>query len=270
MANSISVMIITFNNEQTILDCIQSVLNSKGDIEIIVVDNNSTDSTLIKLRQFEDKLILKSLDKNTGFSKANNIAAKLANGKYFVFLNPDTKLQTNQQLLDLVQVLESNPNYGLIGPKLILGNGKIQKTVRNLPSVTRAIEAYLFGNKSAYDFYIPEANDLTEVESVVGACIVIRKETFEEVKGFDEKFFLYFEDIDLCRKIKTRGLKIGFLPSVEVVHYHGVSGKNQNTNQLLVDAAKKYHGEINFYLLEIIFNLYRLKTKLLSCVFFRH
>lgn len=179
-----------------------------------------------------------------------------------VFLNPDTKILETNSLNKLIQKLKQNPEYGLAGPKLVYPDKKIQKSVRRLPTLWGAINEYLFGIKGAYDFYLPLCQNFCEVESVVGACIAIKKTVFKMVGGWDERYFLYFEDVQLCFNIRKLGLKIGYAPDVVVEHSVGVSGKNQNTKELSLQSSRLYFGALRFTLIEYISRLgYRLKQQ---------
>lgn len=256
---NISVIIVTFNNEETIKKCLDSIFQNSPDVEVIVVDNNSSDKTVEIIKTFREKVVLVEAGGNLGFSKANNLGESQAKCEYLVFLNPDTQLLYKSSFEKLKDILEQNPDFGLIGPKLVYPNGQVQKTVRNLPNAARAFKEYILGIKGSYDFYIPEGNDISEVESVVGACMVIKRDVFERVGKFDEKYFLYFEDLDLCRKVRSLGFKVGFYPEVEIRHNEGVSGKGQKTNLLLHNSAKRYHGLVEYCLIQ---NIIRVGSRL--------
>lgn len=254
MKLKISVIIVTFNNESTIKSCLESVINNSYDLEIIVFDNNSTDKTVSFVEEFKSVGLLKS-NINLGFAKANNMAAKKAKGDYLIFLNPDTKIFNRESLNKLVKVLEKNLEYGLVGPKLVYTDGSIQNTVRKLPTLQGAIKEYWLGSKGSYDFYLPKCQNLCEVESVVGACMVINKNVFERIGGWDEKYFLYFEDLQLCVAIKKLGLKIGYAADIVVEHQVGVSGKSQDTSKLSLESSQKFHGKLKFLLIQFISRL---------------
>lgn len=249
--NSISVIIVTFNNAKTILDCLNSI--DEG-VEIIIVDNNSSDATVsIISKAYDQKIKLIQNSSNLGFGKAVNIGTREAWGEYLCFLNPDARFKSKKGVQDLVKVLEDHPDYGLIGPKLLYLNGEPRKTAKNLPTLAQAFKEYVLGIGNSYDFYTPVKKGLAQVESVVGACMVLKKSLFDRIKGFDERFFMYYEDIDLCRKIRLKGLKIGYFSEIEVEHIEGVSGRNVKAYDLLKDSAKKYHGIIEYYLLQLVF-----------------
>ena len=250
--NHITVVIVTFNNEKIINRCVDSIFKHSPDSKIIVVDNNSADNTLVVLKQYGDKIKLIKSDINLGFSKANNLAAKDIETEFIVFLNPDTYLSQVGSLEKLRDTLSDNPGFGIIGPKLILSDGEVQKTARNLPTVKNAFRTFILGDKKRYDFYLPEGNNLCSVESIVGACFIIKKSVFNKINGFDERYFMYFEDLELCRKILKIGLKIGFLPTVKIIHLHGDSGKGQRTSDYLHSSAKKYHGLVDYYFIQLL------------------
>jgi N-acetylglucosaminyl-diphospho-decaprenol L-rhamnosyltransferase len=253
---STSVIIVTFNNEATIKKCVDSINSKNPGCEIIVVDNNSIDKTAEIIRQIKNVKLLNQ-DTNLGFSKGVNIGAKESSGDYLVLINPDTELKTKDGLTELVTILEDNPEYAVIGPKFANTNGSIQPSVRNFPTIINAVKEYVFKIKGSYDFYLPKCDSLCSVETVYGACIVIKKDIYQKFKGLDEKFFMYYEEIDLCRKIKNLGLKVGYEPTVEIIHEVGHSGKGQKTGAILVESAKKYHGLLEFYMIQLILRLSR-------------
>ncbi len=250
--NKSSIIIVTYNNQESIGDCLSSLKKYEPIFEIIVLDNNSTDKTVEEIKRVKDVKLIKS-DVNLGFSKGNNQAVKEAHGEYLIFLNPDTELLEFGDLSKLVNLLEENQSYGLVAPLLVDTKGNIQKSVRKLPTIWGVIKEYLFGIQNQFSFYIPEVSGLSEVESVVGACMAIKRRNFEEVGRFDEKYFLYFEDLQLCKDIKEKlKLKIGFCSDVKIKHLHGVSGKAGNTNRLSQESAKKYYGSLKLLLINYI------------------
>lgn len=248
----ISVIIVSYNSSKTIKDCLTSVLQSLQAVEVIVVDNASTDNTVDIVKGFGSKVKLIESKENLGFSKGNNLGVKNSHGEYLIFLNPDTKLISKDTVEKLVKTLEENPGFGLIGPKLLYPDGTIRKTARNLPTVGGAIGEYILKREGVYDFYQPGGSTLIEVESVVGACMVIKKRLFERVGGFDEKYFLYFEDLQLCKDIRSAGFKVGYLPEVKVEHIEGVSGAGGKTMDFLKESSRKYHGLLNNFLIQSI------------------
>ncbi len=248
----ISVVIVTYNSQDTIKSCLDSVLRDDTSKEVIVADNNSKDDTSKILMSYKDRIIFFQNNSNLGFSKANNMAAKEAKGEYLLFLNPDTRFLEEGTLDGLIKLLSENEHYGLIAPKLVLPNGDIQKTVRNLPTIWKAIEEFWLGKEGAFEFFQPQRGELVEVESVVGACILIKSEVFRMVGGFNEKYFLYFEDLELCKDIRKSGLKIGYVGDILVQHVVGVSGRKSNTEKLSLLSARIYFGTWKFAIIQLI------------------
>lgn len=253
--DKISIIIVTFNSAKTIKICLDSIIKFSSDYEIIIVDNNSEDSTCEIIQHFGKRIKLIKAGANLGFAKANNLGVKSASEEYLIFLNPDTRILEKDSLDKLKLNLQINPEYGLIGPKLIYPDGSIQPRVRNLPTVFRALKEYIFGEKNEYDFYSPDCETLCEVESIIGACFIIKKELFKKVGGFNDKYFMYFEDLELCKEVRALGLKIGYLPDVTIEHAEGKSGVNQKTFQMLQTSAKQYHGLVSYFLIQTIIKL---------------
>lgn len=256
----VSVISVSFNNSNSIENFISSVQKniSKND-ELIIIDNHSSDSTVEKIRKFKNITLISS-DKNLGFSRGNNLGVKKARGQYLFFLNPDTFLE--KPILDELIDFYEDMDAGLLGPKLTLSNGGIQPSVRNLPTFWRAFQEYILGIKNSYSQYVPVGSQPVEVEAVYGAAMLITKELFEKIKGFDERYFLYYEDIDLCRKIKEVGKKIYYFPDVSVQHI--VGGSRSDLNRALVNKKSLYiyHGLIEGLALNLIFLIRRLHHKL--------
>ncbi len=256
----VSIVSVSFNNEASIEDFISSVQKniSKND-ELIIVDNHSSDSTVEKISKFKNVTLILS-DKNLGFSKGNNLGVKVAKGQYLFFLNPDTKME-KPILDDLIDFYE-DMDVGLLGPKLILPDGKIQPSVRNLPTFWGAFTEYILGIKRKFSQYAPEVDQPQEVGAVYGAAMLINRELFDKIKGFDERYFLYYEDIDLCRKIKRVGKKIYYFPKVFI--RHAVGGSKSDLDRALLNKKSLYiyHGVIEGLALNLVFLIARLRHKL--------
>ncbi|MCL4366985.1 glycosyltransferase family 2 protein [Patescibacteria group bacterium] len=250
----ISVIIVTFNSQVAIKKCIQTLLSFYPHSPIYIIDNNSTDETVNIVKKFSQVRLIQSME-NLGFSKANNLASESIQTKFVCFLNPDTVLLNKQNLINLAEDLEQNEKFGLVGPKIIHPDGRIQKTVRNLPTLRNAFLEYVLNHQGSYDFYQPKSSVLVIVPSITGAVMMLKTELFRKVGGFSEKFFLYYEDLDLCQKIANSNLKIGYDPQVVISHIMGASGKKVDVNQLLIESAKKYHGLIEYYLITFIIRL---------------
>lgn len=258
----LSIITVTYNNENTIDDYLESVLKTKEKAyELIIIDNASPDGTVSKIPKHPQIKLLVNKE-NLGFSKACNIGAKNARGEYLFFLNPDTKIFKNS-IQNLLQYIKENPSVGLVAPKLINRSGHAQPSVKKLPTVLGVFKEYYLNISNSFDEYVPDGSEPVEVECVYGAAFIIRKDIFDKLGGFDEKFFLYYEDLDLCRRLKNLNLKIIYYPKAKIEHEVGTSSKklsvqtlpfglrtlahffpNKNTgsNYYQIKGANSYHG----------------------------
>ncbi len=250
---TLSIIIVNYNTKKLTLDCIKSIQKfaPKFNYEIIVVDNAS----LNKLTPQKFKLIQNS--NNLGFSKANNQGIRMALGKYILLLNSDIVVQKGA-LDALVNFAEITPDAGVIGSRLLNPDLTIQPSVFNFPTVTNAVVHYWF-NKKILGKYAPEENNPTQVDAVVGAAFLITPKALKKVGLLNEKYFMYFEDIDYCRKVRSVGMKVYYLPSSEIIHMHGASG---GKNKYLIDASKAYHGLLNYYLITFVIRISQIFDKI--------
>ena len=254
----LSIIIVSFNTKELTLKCIDSILASRLKItyEIIVVDNGSSDGSQEDFKRLSDKRIKLILnDKNLGFAKANNQGIRKAKGKYILLLNSDTEVKKGaiDNLYDFAKVKKS---VGVVGARLLNPDGSIQGSVYRVPTITRTIYQYWFDKGKFLDKYYPESRVPVEVEAVVGGAFLITQEALNKVGLLDERYFMYFEDLDYCRRARKAELKVYYLPSSEIIHHHGVSGKKlvsiENQWRRLVPSSKIYHGALKHYLINFI------------------
>jgi len=237
----ISVIIVNYNVKELLEQCINSVFSSSAnlDVEIIVVDNNSFDGSIEYLKsKFPANSRLKLIESpvNLGFAKANNLGAKEAKGEYLLILNPDTILQEDT-LEKSLQYYKEHKDLGALTCKLILPNGQLDLACRrSFPTPSVAVYRILglsrlfpksktFGK---YNLTYLDENKTYEVDAIVGAFMLIKKDVYEKVKGFDEDYFMYGEDLDLCFRIKQAGYKIVYYPDTSIIHYKGESTKKSS------------------------------------------
>lgn len=257
---TISVIVVSYSSENFIEKCISSVLeNLPKSGEVIVLDNNSTDKTVDILEKFENKIKLIKSKENLGFSKGNNRASKEATGDYLFFLNPDTEIETS--LDPLVAFYENTTDAGIVAPKLIMPSGEIQESVKKLPTIIGAFKEYILRAKKAYSQYVPDTDEPVSVEMVYGAAWLIKKELFRELGGFNEKFFMYYEDADFCKRLGRLGKKVYYYPGVSIKHLVGATRTDKDKYKLNLESSKKYHGLIGIFFLRLIFFISRLLKK---------
>ena len=221
---SISVIIVNYNARYFLKNCIGSVLSSDivDRIEIIVVDNHSTDGSCDMLqRDFPQVICLKN-EENLGFSKANNRGVATAKGKYVLILNPDTIL-SETTLSDILNFSEHQTGFGAAGLQFIDGSGKfLPESKRNFPNLKVAGAKLLGYSKYYYANHI-DKDEIAEIDILTGAFMFINSKVYEEVGGFDEDFFMYGEDIDLSYRISEAGYKNYYVGSTKVLHFKGES-----------------------------------------------
>jgi GT2 family glycosyltransferase len=204
--------------------CLQSVTQAiKGlDAEIIVVDNKSVDGSCQMIRDYFPDVILIPNNENYGFSKGNNIGVEKSRGEYVCILNPDTVV-AEDTFKSLLQFAESQDNLGVVGCKLIDGTGKfLPESKRNVPTAMVSLQK-MIGDSSSYYANRLKEDEAGEVDILVGAFLFLRRLVFDEVKGFDEDYFMYGEDIDFCYKVLKLGYKNYYYPKTTILHFKGES-----------------------------------------------
>ena len=238
MKTEVSIIIVNYNCEEHICNCIDSIYKfvSEPEFEIIIVDNASADNSvrIIKERYPSVKLIVNEL--NVGFGAANNVGAQHANGNYLFFLNPDTFL-LNNGVLDFFRFLEeSEPEVACCGGNLVQKDGSLNRSFGNLPSFFQEFSEKGAGKlfKKYYKKHLSigkscDFSNIKQVPYLVGADIFIRKSAFENVSGFDPGFFMYFEETDLFYRLKNKGYLSFILPETRIIHIESVTMENLQT-----------------------------------------
>jgi len=231
----VSLVILTFNKAAITYQCLESLLaHTDVPYELILVDNGSTDETLSLLDRLENVIIIRNSD-NLGFVLGCNKGAKMAKGEHLLFLNNDTVVTPNW-LSHLVRTIESYPKCGAVGCKLVWPNGLLQEAGSIIWSDGSAL-GYGRGDnpfKSEYSY-------LREVDYCSGACLLVRKDLFWAVGGFDELYApAYYEDSDLCLGIQKLGYKVVFQPAVTVFHHEFTSSTPDKARELMMDNQGKF------------------------------
>jgi len=250
MIKDLSIIIVAYNNAFFIEVCLKKLINSlkKEDFswEIIIIDNGSYDRTIEIIKSIKEKnknIILIENKKNLGFSKANNQGIKKALGRYILFLNSDVLVE-KIYWQKLINFIEKNKDIGALTVKVKLQNGQIDlASHRGFPNLWRSFCYFSFFERffsfnlffkkifGGYHLLHLNFNKIHEVEAISGAFFLTRKKIMEKLGGFDEDFFMYGEDLDLCLRIKKLNYKIIYYPDFEVLHLKyqsGLKSKDQN------------------------------------------
>ena len=236
---TISIIIVNWNSKDFLRKCLTSFFTHCRSVpaEIIVVDGASFDGCGEMLAsEFPSVVFIQSPD-NVGFARANNLGARSAQGKYLLLLNPDT-LFSEDSIQIMLDGLESLPQAGAVGCRLLNADGTLQTTsIMTFPTILNQVfdseylrsrfrDWKLWGVAALY----AQPQRAAEVEVISGACIFIRREVFEKVGGFSEQYFMYSEDVDLCRKIQQAGQPAYYHPGTSLIHYGGGSSDQAVSN----------------------------------------
>jgi len=238
----VSIVIVNYNVKAFLEQCLMAIRRAQHDlrVEIFVVDNASVDGSQAMLKKKFPYVQLIENNKNLGFSKANNQALKIAKGHYILIINPDTLIQEDT-LVTLKRLLDERPETAAVGCKLLNPDGSFQITSRrSLPTpwvaFTKIIglssifpKSKIFGR---YNLTYLDPNVETEVDVLSGSFMFIRRAVLQDVGYFDEDYFMYGEDIDLCHRIKQKGWKILYTPATQAIHYKGESTKKSELSYL--------------------------------------
>ena len=260
----ISIIIVSWNVADVLTDCIDSILESpvainkpNGDlpvVEIIVVDSASSDDTVAMIRDRYPQVRLFAEDDNVGFVRGNNIGFAVAQGRYHFLLNPDTVLH-DDAINKMVAYLDTNPEVGIVGPHTLNTDGTHQSTRRRFPSVPLAFFESTWLEKHAPNgmidsFHVRDMlNDKTfDVDWLQGSALMARAEIYETIGGLDPLFFMYFEEVDWCKRAKDAGWRVVYLGDTFITHHGGKSSgqvytfqqQNFQTSKLLY--YRKHYG----------------------------
>lgn len=260
----LSIIIVNYKNYDATIRCLESIKNSgvKFPFEIILVDN-SRNFPKSKISEIKKNIIYVDSKKNIGFGAGNNLGSKKARGKYLFFLNSDTKVLKNS-INNLIGFLEKNKNASVVAPLLLnKQNIAYQQGSKKLGFLEGIVclsflNSLFPNNKIAKGYFLSgwSKKDTKEVDVVPGTAFLIIKDLFESLKGFDEKFFLYFEEFDLCRRLRNLSKRLFILPSAKVIHYSEQSSSKANFNVMKhfkksrFNYFKKHEGLIKALIVE--------------------
>jgi GT2 family glycosyltransferase len=248
----ISIIIVNYNVKEFLQNLLHSINKAAQNIshEVIIVDNGSDDGSveLIQQKFPEVKLIINK--ENLGFGKANNIAMKQAEGEYFLLLNPDTLL-SEDTLQEMMSFLNNHPDAGIAGCKILNPDGTLQLACRrSFPGPWTSFckvmgLSNLFPNSkifAKYNLTYLDENQTYEVDAVSGSFMMMKRGAYEKTGGFDQDFFMYGEDLDLCYRIQKEGYKVFYVHSAQIIHYKGESTKRSN-----IDDTKLFYDAMHLF-----------------------
>ena len=228
MTCDLSVIIVNWNTKDLLSQCIESIKThtERTSYEIIVVDNFSSDgSPEMVEKNFPDVFLIKN-KKNRGFGRANNQGLAKAQGKYILFINSDVVVEENC-LDEMLDFMEKNPDVGASSCKLTFPDGTLQHSCRKFPSLKTFFlmllgVRYFFPNMKIFRYYLMldwDHSNIKEVDQIMGSFMLIRRDVLDQIGSFDERYWMYFEEVDLCLRMKKAGWKIVHYPYVSAVHF---------------------------------------------------
>lgn len=266
----ISIIIVNWNTKDYLLKCLDAVYQYSGnlDLEVILVDNGSQDeSSHAVTLKFPDVKIIQN-QTNAGFVRGNNQGYAISTGKYILLLNTDAFINAST-LPSLFEHMENYPDTGAAGCKLFYADQTLQRSCYSFPTILTELWQVLFLDRlfkrskifGKYKMTYWDFNDVREVDSVMGACMILRRETIERTGLFDENIFMYSEETDLCFRIKNEGWKVRFVPSASAIHIWGGSSVQTPLKSFLnlyksrVYFFRKHYGDVYTFVYKIILAL---------------
>jgi GT2 family glycosyltransferase len=240
----VDVVVVSYNSRDCLRDCVEPLAHEDG-VHVIVVDNASPDGSLEVVRDLPVTAL--QLESNGGFAHGVNAGWRAGSAPYVLLLNPDTRLD-GRSLARLVEVLETDPGAGAVAPRIVAGDGSLDYSQRRYPRLRSTYARALFLHR-----IFPRASWTDELirderaydhpgtpDWVSGACVLLRRSVLEELAGLDEGFFMYSEDIDLCRRLRQAGYALRYEPSAVVEHEGGASAPRTNLLPVLAASRLRY------------------------------
>jgi GT2 family glycosyltransferase len=243
MAKDLTISIVNYNMKEHILSCLESIFSTSHglDIDVYVVDNKSEDDSVEAIKRHYPKANLIVNNENKGFGKANNQVLSISDSRYCLITNPDVIVLPGT-LQTMVGFMDENRDAGAAGCKMLNNDDSLQYSCRRYPTLFTLlmrgvlIDELFFRGKAVKRYLMQDwtHDEIRHVDWLTGCCIMLRKEAIEEVGLFDEKFFIYFEDVDICYRI-NRNWKVYYLPQARMIHEY------QHKSRRIHDLKSRYY-----------------------------
>lgn len=249
----LSICIVTYNVEKYVDKCLSSLISYSShdlDLEILVIDNHSGDHTITMIREKYPQIDLLASEENLGFSAANNVLLKKCKGDYILLLNPDTIVE-NGSLDMMVNYLEKHPDCGILGPKLLNEDLSLQNGLRKFPNPWISfIKNSPLKHLKVFKRYVDQGHmrhyDLNQsgiVDQVSGAAFMFSRAVFNRLGPLDSQFFIYFEEVDYCKRAYLDGFHVYYLAETQIIHFGGKSAKSANIKMMYI----YLHSQLKYY-----------------------
>jgi GT2 family glycosyltransferase len=253
---NLSIIIVNYKSKNFLEECIVSIykkINPSISFEIIIINNDTEEKLDFILEKFS-KIKIINQKKNAGFGAGNNASFEESNGKFILFLNPDSEI-ISDNINEVLQQFYADEKIGVLGSCLLVPSGEIQKWSTgveiNFYNLILNNLGFLKSKK------IWQSQEIISTEWVSGTAMFVRRSAFLEIGGFDENFFMYFEDMDLCRRIRNLGKKVVYFPQFKVKHKNGQSYESKKKQKedyynSQEKYFKKHYGKVQFYLIRLL------------------
>lgn len=248
----VSIILVNWNARELLMRSLRAIQDTKAglDMEVIVVDNASTDDSVAQTRQAYPSTIIVQNAENTGFAQANNQGMAIATAPFYLLLNTDAFLHEGA-LEHMLAHMRAHPQAGALGCKLFYEDGSLQRSCSTFPTVATELWQALFLDRlfaaslifGKYMMTWWNMNDAREVDVVMGACMLLRREAIEQVGGFDTGFFMYSEEVDLCYRLKKAGWQVRYTPDAIATHIWGGSSQKVPRETFL----RLYASRVRFF-----------------------
>lgn len=257
----VSAIVLNYRSHRDTVRCVRALLTQSigQEIEVLVTDNHSDDESMGFIRaQLKNDPRIRIVENrgNIGYGKGNNAAVHLAKGEYVLIINPDNVLPADG-VEKMLTYLKTHADVGIVGPALVYPDNTVRPSARPFPRITDLLRKRLFPARwheqfrAAMDGMLKK--EAVDVDWMVGACLLLRTDLYKELGGFDERFFLFFEDIDLCRRIHALKKRVVYLPQIKVLDRKGrLSGSSifslftRKTTRIHLASALKYFRKWGF------------------------
>ncbi len=255
----LSIIIVSYNSKAFLQDCLESLLKTKDDLEkeIILVDNHSQDDSASFVRAGFPQVKVIENEVNYGFARANNIGAQVASGEYLLFLNPDTSVRETA-LKEIIGFMRQKPEAGAVGAKLLNSDGSLQLSCREFYTLRTILSSRTLLRRWPRQAQYLRRNLMVDwdhkesrkVDWVLGACLLTTRRIMEKIGYFDEGYLLYFEDMDLCYRLKKAGYGVYYCPSAEVYHHYqrGSAGRFSRKTIWHIKSAIRFFNKFGWRL----------------------
>lgn len=253
----LTISIVNYNAGNYLIKCLSSLskIEEKADFDVYIIDNASSDGSIERAKENFPQVKFIENDKNIGFGAAHNIVLKKSTTPYVLTLNPDCEIPSGT-IKYMLKFMDDNPDVGISTCKIEKADGSLDIAAhRGFPTPLASFLYFFFKNDRLYHLTDRPMNKVHEIDSGVGAFLLIRKSVLDKVGYFDEDYFLYAEDIDLCYRVKSAGLKVVYVPNVKIIHEKGISSgikKHSEKNSIATGETRRKSKEY-FYKTMIIF-----------------